>query len=187
MTRLIVVQGSPAVGKTTLTRQLATELGMGIVAKDDFKELLYDKLGLPADRDQSRIYGSAVMQAMFALSRTLLEGGIDHLLESAFHPDLAEADFARLLNGLSDVHVVQLYCHTTPEVQAQRYAQRLTEGTRHPGHPDQSKDISEFVDYNQRYTQLALQPCIDVDTTSLSDKELKPLAQNIKDTLEATS
>lgn len=187
MTRLIVMQGPPAVGKTTLTRQLAAELGMGIVAKDDFKELLYDKLGRPVDRDQSRVYGTAVMRAMFVLSRALLEGDVSHLLESAFHPALANNDFAALLNGLPDVRVIQLYCHTTPAVQAQRYAERLAVGTRHAGHPDQPKGVSEFIAYNQQYTQLALQPCIAVDTTNFGDKERQLLTCNIKDAWEGKS
>ena len=184
MARLVVIQGAPAVGKTTLTRKLATELQLGFIAKDDFKELLYDKLGLPLDRNRSRVYGTAVMRAMFDISRTLLEGNVDHILESAFHPSLANTDFQKLLNGIEDLRVVQLFCYTTPEIQAERYTERLQTGTRHPGHPHEPKDASAFVGYNARYTKLALVPCLEVDMSVFGDAELAVLVENVEKILE---
>jgi len=66
--RLIVVQGGSAVGKTTLTRIIARELGYDAIGKDHFKELLYDTLGVPKDREDSRVYGRAATAALFAVS-----------------------------------------------------------------------------------------------------------------------
>ncbi len=176
---LIIVQGASAVGKTTLIGRLREHYSIGWVTKDDIKEMLYDSLGVPVDREQSRVYGSAAMNGLYAVSRSLLEGGVSHIIEAAYNPEKAEADIKTLLNGIN-VRCIQLYCHTSPEVQLARYRERLSNHTRHPGHPDTTtKTVEDFVTYNHEYTRLTIEPIIDVDTTSLDETEFRALCAQI--------
>ena len=55
---IVLVNGAPASGKTTLSRRLAGDLGLPLLAKDAIKEVLYDTLGAP-DRARSRELGGA--------------------------------------------------------------------------------------------------------------------------------
>lgn len=183
MVRLVIVQGDPATGKTTLARTLSTQLGIGVLAKDDMKELFFDRIGIPVDRDQSRVYGGAVMEAMFVASRKLLEGGVDHIIEGSFHSVLANDDFETLIAGL-DVKVVQVYCHASPELRHERYNQRVQDGTRHPGHLAKVKDISFFTDSDNSYGPLAVAPCFDVDTSAFCDDDVLALTRKIMKIME---
>ncbi|MBE8523062.1 AAA family ATPase [Amycolatopsis sp. H6(2020)] len=50
---VIVVSGPPAVGKSTLARELATRLTLPLLSRDAIKEALFDTLGY-GDRLQSK-------------------------------------------------------------------------------------------------------------------------------------
>ena len=52
--RLLIVNGLPGSGKTTLSRELAPRLGLPLISKDDIKELLFDQLGW-SDREHSKL------------------------------------------------------------------------------------------------------------------------------------
>ena len=53
----VLVGGWPGSGKTTLSRSLATELGLPLLSKDEVKEALMDALGAPADVEESAVSG----------------------------------------------------------------------------------------------------------------------------------
>lgn len=46
---VVVVQGESGSGKTYVARRLAADLKLPLVAKDDFKELLFERLGWVED------------------------------------------------------------------------------------------------------------------------------------------
>jgi predicted kinase len=54
----VVVSGSPASGKTTLARAIASELNLPLIAKDAIKEALMSVLPVP----DGKSYSTAVQQ-----------------------------------------------------------------------------------------------------------------------------
>lgn len=161
---VIIVQGGPAVGKTTLARKLAKDLGIGLLAKDDVKELLFDRIGLPSGREDSRVYGQATMAALFTILRVMVQAGKSVVIESAFHKELAEKDFAAI-EAVSDLQLLQLFCYTDHQTQQQRYQHRIVRGERHPGHLDSADHLLEFEVYDELYGPLAFFNTLKVDTT----------------------
>ena len=62
----VLVGGFPGSGKSTLARPLAAELGLCLLVKDEIKEALADALGMPADVEESRRLGRAVLAMLRA-------------------------------------------------------------------------------------------------------------------------
>src|SRR5690349_7421308 len=83
--RVILITGLPATGKTTLARTVAARYGLPLVAKDLIKEPLLDVLGA-SDAAQSRRLSDASFAILFAIARELHAAGVDMLLEGNFRP-----------------------------------------------------------------------------------------------------
>ncbi len=83
---VIVVNGLPATGKTTLARRLATDLHLPLLAKDVIKETLFETLGW-SDRAWSRRLGAATMALLYKLLEEQLRAGRPCIVECNFYPD----------------------------------------------------------------------------------------------------
>lgn len=132
MAALILVNGHPGSGKTTLARWLANELGVPCLSKDLFKETLYGRLP-PADRDASRALGRAAYDLMYATADAVLASGTSVILEAPLHREFAQGQ----LDSMAAEHgatLLQLLLAADPEVLETRYLARQSSGDRHEGH-----------------------------------------------------
>ncbi len=178
MPTIIIVQGAPGVGKTTLTRRLAHDLELGVVAKDDLKELLFETLGHPVDREESQIIGKAVIEGLFAITHQLATGRRNFIVECAFQPEFAAADTASLQEKAT---LVQVYCSLDAQENMRRFNQRITSGERHLGHLDtEQTDEAAFAAWGRRYGALPIADTITVDTADL-DKSYDGLLQQLQE------
>ena len=73
MKRVLLVNGVPASGKSTVARAVAEANGWPLLTLDTVKEAFFDHLGT-GDRDFSRLLGKASYQAIFALIRDFPDG-----------------------------------------------------------------------------------------------------------------
>ncbi len=129
---VIVVNGLPATGKTTLARRLATDLHLPLLAKDAIKETLFETLGW-SDRAWSRRLGAATMALLFALLEEQLRAGQPCIVECNFYPD---RDTGRFLDLAQIYHftLFQILCVADGPTLYTRYCQRARSADRHPGH-----------------------------------------------------
>jgi predicted kinase len=132
MPNIIVIGGAPASGKTTLARRLRDALSWPLLAKDDFKEVLFDALGW-SDRAHSKRLSAAAYAVMFKTAAELARAGQSCILEGNFRWGERQADFESLA-AMPQVRLLQVFVTAAPDEIARRFERRA--GRRHPGHVD---------------------------------------------------
>jgi len=157
---LVVVTGVPGSGKSTLAAALATRLDLPLIAKDRFKEILFDTLGV-GDMAWSKRLGQAAIALQFDVMRTVQHAVVD----SALWTDHSEPELEAM--GLP---MVQAYCDCPFELARKRFFDRLVAGERHPGFREEEMTIEEFERFRPLTEPLRLSaPLVRVETTTPVD------------------
>lgn len=130
--RLLIINGLPASGKSTLARKVAPALGLPLHSKDVIKELLFDQLGW-GDRERSKQLGSAAWELIWAITYETLRGGGSLAIESNFDAARA-ADRIETWRREFPFHLIELHCRAEREVLVTRFRDRALGPHRHPGH-----------------------------------------------------
>jgi predicted kinase len=174
---LILINGMPGVGKTTLLRKLRSDLNLPGIGKDDIKELLFENMGI-GDFDWSKDLGAATADMVFALIETWVGLHRSLIIESAFYKTFASDRVAKII-AANDILFVELYCKTDPVVRAQRFAERVNNGTRHAGHADVVGDVPE-AELKARYAPLEVGTSIEIDTTNFGEEHYQKLLNQLR-------
>ena len=160
---ILLVNGVPASGKSTVAAVLGRRLSMPVLALDTVKEALFDHLGV-GDRDHSRLLGKASYQAIFATIAGFPDG-LGAIVDAwhGFQPlPVLEGHLQRAAAG----PVLEIWCHAPPEVIAARYRARV----RHPGHPPAAY-AEELAALAARAGSLGIGPTLEVATDRELDEE----------------
>lgn len=157
--RLVMVNGVPASGKSSVARALADQTGWPILTLDTIKTPFLDVLP-PGDRAFNRTLGRASYAAIFDLIHDA-PAGSSFIIDAwfGFQP-LAVLEDGLARAGVTDL--AEIWCHAPPKVIGQRYADRLH--TRHPGHPGASY-VPELIALAEAARPTGLAPRLDIDTT----------------------
>jgi predicted NBD/HSP70 family sugar kinase len=165
MKKLVLVNGVPASGKSSVARLIADARSWPILALDSVKESFFDHLGI-GDREFNRKLGRASYQAMFSIVRDAPEG-MTFILDAwfGFQPrEVLENHLARAGVGPT----AEVWCHAPPELLVERYRERLY--LRHAGHPGEAF-LPELDALARRAEPVRRGPIFDVETTQPPDRE----------------
>lgn len=126
----IVMSGLPGSGKTTLGRQLARQLKLAMLDKDDILDVLLDSLGAAETVDRHRLSraADAVLQATVLNSPSAVVSSFwrrERLSTTSGTP----WDWLPQLPG---ARLVEVHCVCSPTIAVNRFRSRR----RHPGHHD---------------------------------------------------
>jgi glucokinase len=174
--RVVLVNGVPASGKSTVAQAVSRELGWPLLTLDSIKQPFLDELP-PGDRLFNRTLGRAAYQAIWALLADAPEGSFVLDAWFGFQP------LEMLQDGLHKAGVAavaELWCTAPPEEIGRRYAERVP--TRGPGHPGLDY-VPELVTLAASAQPTGLAPTRPVDTT----RPLDPvgLARWLREVLDA--
>jgi glucokinase len=159
--RVVMVNGVPASGKSTVAAALAQATGWPVLSLDTIKNPFLAVLP-PGDRLFNRTLGRASYAAIFDLISEAPPGSA-FIVDAWFGFQPVEV----LREGLARAGaagVAEVWCHAPPGVVGRRYGARLH--SRLPGHPG-ADYIPELEALAARAQPTGLAPRFDVDTTGV--------------------
>ncbi|MEO6893330.1 MAG: AAA family ATPase [Ktedonobacteraceae bacterium] len=177
---LIIVNGLPGAGKTTLARRLAADVRLPVFSRDGIYETLHDALechsnGLPP------LLGSAAFTLLYSVVGSVLAAGQSVIVEGFFgRPELRSAEFLRL-QCVYGFAAFQILCQAEGTVLLERFLARVDTATRHAGH----SDLQWLEQNKERLLQGYLPPLalegqlVEIDTTAPDSFEYANLLQRV--------
>lgn len=162
MKQVLLVNGVPASGKSTVTRLLVRGLGaQGVAAVplclDTVKEGLFAQIGT-GERDHNRMLGRASYHAIFNLVAELPDSVV--AVVDAWHGFQPESVLRDHLARAGIARVVEIWVAIAPAEAARRYRARAS--NRHSGHLP-ANYAEELLELAGRARPVALGPVIEVD------------------------
>ena len=183
MPRLIIINGLPASGKSTLAAKLSAELGYPAFAKDDFKELIADTIGY-TDHESTQKFGKASFVALFFVAKRCIEKGVSVIIEGNFSLGEETKTF------LSDIQktnakVQEVICHTKPELLNKRFKERIQDPSRHSVHNTLGeKELNAWMERTFAGTgkiePLTTGKLLEVDTTEFTEEQYQKVLEFLR-------
>lgn len=166
--KLIVVGGSLATGKSTISTFIAEKTGFARVSLDEIKESLFDLVGY-RDRAWSKEIGRVAFPAFRDCIELHLQRG-DSVVADATFLWVADAEWLHEFSEKYGAEIVQVWLTADPRVARERFVVR-SRTTRHPGHNDSLESVTDEFDarfFNKTFIPLPLRArTMVVDTTDL--------------------
>ena len=195
---IVILQGGPATGKTTLGKKVAKEFQFPYFSKDNIKELIFDYIGLPStpalfndntsqntsdDENEGKLSGMKMDEVSVAILFQLIEAHIQVkkscIIDGTF--DEIHSSTFKKLKSKYFFFPIQIYCYADLDVLSQRYKERAETRERHPGHFDNLL-LQSFLEDPNRYDLRPLDiegAMFSINTTNHSSKDYDQLIDSI--------
>lgn len=163
---VILINGLPGAGKSTLSKQLGKELGVPVVSKDRIKEGLADiSQGKVGSGKLGQIASETLWQVVAAVPGTVIA-------ESWWY---RPRDLGFVIDGVAlsgSPEVIEVWCDIPPNLAWTRYFERQ----RHEIHPAGAAAERDWAEWSANAAPLSLGRIVKVDTSSPVDAALLAVA-----------
>jgi predicted kinase len=181
---LIIVNGLPASGKTTLSKRLGQDLHLPVFSRDGIYETLFDALSQDP-MSTSPLMGSAAFSLFYYVIGSVLAAQQPVIIEQFFgHPELRTAELVELQHRY-DFEPFQILCKADGNVLVERFLARVASGDRHAGQAG-----LEWVEQNRERLLMAVLPplaldghLVEVDTTTSDTFDYDTLLRQVQSAL----
>ena len=181
---VVLVNGIPGSGKTTLARRLAAELGVPLFAKDTVKEAMADLLPPEFVKQHGAGRSRLGAAATESLWNQLGESAVGGVVDSWFYPDdgqYVRRGLARA--GMEAERVPEVWCEVPLSLARERFEARAERGERHAVHGEQVGLEAMWAELARSARPQQMGPLFTVDTTrSLRDQDVGRLALAVRAT-----
>lgn len=176
---LILINGLPGSGKTSLGTNIAAHFALPFIHKDGVKELLFEALGW-SDREWSKKLSRASYDLLFYFAEAELSVGRSLVMEANFSSDLHTSRLLELQGRRPNVPI-QILCVCEGQTLLERYTARAEAKDRHPGHLDASHlEALKPTFLNNQHPRLEIGGAlIQVDTTDFEQIDYPGLYQKL--------
>ena len=186
MSRIIIVTGVPASGKTTFAQKVGDKFNLPVFSKDSLKELLFDYVGVE-NRDLSRKFGRASFELLYEITEQLMRTDVTHIIEGNFDREFA----SNVLNKKMEKYnceFLQFNFYAQQNIIRERFEQRWDnrekENSRHEGHMDnENLEIVENTGGKNKALDIPGK-LIEVNTTNFDNVDYNQLNQVISEFLK---
>ncbi len=177
---IIFITGFPGTGKTRLGRELSDRLKVPYIAKDAFKERMFDTLGY-SDKAWSRKVSAAAHRIIDYILEEELSAGRSLILESNFKPDVDNDRFKAFQEKYKFVSV-QILCWGDGQVLFERFVKRQNSPERHPGFVEEISLEQLRADFAPGRSEVLSMPdkTIEIDTTDFSTVNYDEIAAQVR-------
>ncbi|MDR7034934.1 ROK family protein [Mesorhizobium sp. BE184] len=161
--RLVMVNGVPASGKSSVAAGLAKATGWPVLSLDTIKNPFLEEIET-VDRPFNRKLGRASLKAMFAVLGEAPDGAT-FIMDAWF--GFQPREFVQdLIDAAGIDTIAEIWCSAPPEIIGDRYSTRTA--SRLPGHPG-PEYVPELVALASRAEPSRFGPVHEVDTTTALD------------------
>lgn len=149
MSKILIIAGDLASGKSNLARKLSTNLKIPYFSKENIKEILGEEIEFSKREDNKKLSNSSIDILLLILERVAAVGA-SVILEANFHKE--ELEKIKLQCEFNRQEVILLYLTGDTDVLYERFLYREIHKHRHPVHLTHPlRDIREFEDYINKW------------------------------------
>jgi predicted kinase len=177
---LIIVNGLPGTGKTSIAKKISLKLKMPLIMKDGIKEFLFDTLGI-GDREWSTMIGKLSYKYLYDLTDFMLSDGQSIIIENAFEKQFSKPNLEEIIGKYDIDKIFEIYCFSDQETRRKRYKERNESGKRHKGHVDHLNYLSgSNPEPIEKYSPLGIGHLIKINTNDFSTVSIDTIIEKIE-------
>ena len=180
---LILVNGLPGTGKSTLADKLSRDLALPMLGKDMLKEWLFDSLDMQATEENIALIGKVSSHMLQVFMEDLLADGQSVIAENAYVAAFAREELGKIMARVGEAICIEIYCTTDVEENRRRFEDRINNGARHNVHLNVDGSFLAEHETQKKYEPLNIGKTIQVDTTHFADVEYEELLNGLREEL----
>ena len=147
---IIIVQGPPASGKTSIAKKISSTFSFPHISRDLIQEWLSD-VDTSNNKKIQSFCSHAGYELVFNLASELSKGKGSFIVEGCFNPDLAPIRMKELI-GNSNHTIVEIFLTAENNILVERYLNRAGSSERHSAHGAESSRGEELAKHLEEVT-----------------------------------